>query len=451
MLGDGRKRRLRILGPALYALLAAHSMAQPTAVGADTSTARPLSVSGYVWVPYQLRTGAGASDHDLYAIGALHAGDRAHHHLTAHAFARLSYDLDDDQRSATADPFRSVDDAGARPVDGRLYEAYVDGHRLPGLSVLRVGRQTLNQTPRRLHLDGGRAESAEVAPIRVSSGVFGGRPVHLYEQDGAGDAVLGGFLRVRPRTGTRARADVVYLEDENLYGEPRNVLERVAVWQRMGAVDLHAAHVWLDESPREARARATWNEVPWGLVVRGRYAVVFGTEAALVSDLDPFSAVLRAQAPYHRFGALASKRLGAHVSIEGGYDGRRLLDPDDDAPFNRAYDRFHLLSAVRDVGRPGTSVAVTGSLWDSGDRTLASAGGELGYRRRGQLRAAVGTAYALYQDDALLSGAEQDVRSYYARLGVDGPYGLGVDLRYQLDDASDGRYHLLRTTAKWAF
>ena len=151
MLGDGRKRRLRILGPALYALLAAHSMAQPTAVGADTSTARPLSVSAYVWVPYQLRTGAGASDHDLYAIGALHAGDRAHHHLTAHAFARLSYDLDDDQRSATADPFRSVDDAGARPVDGRLYEAYVDGHRLPGLSVLRVGRQTLNQTPRRLH------------------------------------------------------------------------------------------------------------------------------------------------------------------------------------------------------------------------------------------------------------------------------------------------------------
>lgn len=408
---------------------------------------------GFVSVPYQLRTGGGHHDHDLYGVAAVDLGDAGRHLVTGHLFGRLSYDLDGDQTGG-ADPFRSVDDAGARPVEGRVYEAFLDGHRLPGLAVLRLGRQTLHETPLAVHLDGARAESAELSAARLSAGVFGGRPVHLYEDERAGDAAVGGFLQMRRRAlwATRVRADVLHIEDENLYGEPRNRLESLRVWQRLGPeVRVHAAHDRLDGEPRSVRARTTWRGADLDLLVRGHYALQLRRERALVSDLDPLSAVLLDEAPYHRFGVLASKGVGAHFSVEGGYDGRRLVDAADEGPFNRAYHRYHLTGAARDLGWAGASAGVTGELWDGGGRTLLAAGGELGYRRRGLLRARVGTAYALYEDDVLLPGGDEDVRSYYARLDLEGPHGLELGTRYQLDDASGGLYHLLRVTSTWRF
>ena len=81
-------------------------------------------VSGALTTRYRGRFGAGSSDHDLYQVLALDAGDPARDALSIHLLAQAAADLDGSD-AGDRFVFYSLDDTHSSRVTARLDHAYV--------------------------------------------------------------------------------------------------------------------------------------------------------------------------------------------------------------------------------------------------------------------------------------------------------------------------------------
>jgi hypothetical protein len=158
------------------------------AVPSSATSAEPedgLAVHGSLTTRYVGRQRGGEQDHDLYALLSLDVGDRIEDEWTAYVLGRVSKDLDGDTGGEDS-TFFSQEDTYSGSLNGRLYEAYVENHD-SGLEVLRLGRQTLYETPEFVRIDGVRLETASEGGDKHSFGAYVGRPVHEYESSPSGD------------------------------------------------------------------------------------------------------------------------------------------------------------------------------------------------------------------------------------------------------------------------
>lgn len=429
------------------------AMAQPT-TGPQTPAPRRVPgvpVHGSLSLRYRGRTAARERDRDQDLVGllSLTVGDPQRHAVTGHFLGRGYADLDGRQRD---NALNGLDQALHEPLNGRVYTAHLDFHRLPHLDLARAGRQILDETPATVEFDGLRVETGRFGPERLWFGAHGGVPVHHFEASRGGDAVFGLSAGAQPWDGGRLRADWLHLRDDFLGFGLRDDLLGLGWWQDLTpALQLRGRHTWLEGDPRDLLVRGRAEVEPWGLSLDFGYRELLTTQRLQVTELDPFYLIAFAEAPYRQVDATATLAISDHLDVTAGADLRRLRDAADEGPFNREFERLHLGPAVHGLCDDRLSASLTAEYWNSQGEDFRTIGGEVRWRFSPRTTGSFGTDYHLFRFDSLQDRERDHVRDWHLRLEHRADHGLRLDGGYHYERDSTDEYHLFRLGMTWTF
>ncbi|MBI4600851.1 MAG: hypothetical protein HY721_02715 [Planctomycetes bacterium] len=411
-----------------------------------------IPIHGFLSARYRARFTGSDGDQDLFQTLSFDIGAPERHRVTAHFLGRLSEDIDGSRDSGRSFVFDSITDTYKSNVNGRLYHAYLDVHRVPLLETIRLGRQVVQEAPVIAYFDGGRLETAQLFGPRLQLGGYGGLPVHLFESSPAGDALAGAYAQARPWKGGKARLDWMHARDDVTLGVEQDDLFGAALWQDLGElVQLHGAYTFLDDRSRDVVVRGTFQQPDWDLRVQGSYYELLERQRDLALELDPFFSAVFERSPYRQTRWVASKGFGEHYLLEAGFDLRRLKDGNDEGDYNRELERYFLTPSAHDLFAKGLGFSLTGELWDSGGRLILSAGADASYKLNDRLRASVGSFYSLYRYDYFADRERDHVQTYYVKLGTKLTKNLKSDLEYDFEDDEFEEYHVLRVGLTLSF
>ncbi len=402
----------------------------------------------------RLRAQASGSEHDrdLFSLLDLQVGDEERDPWTGALVARLAKDLDGRQ-GASGSPFLSPDDTMQDSLTSRVYELHADAHDLPGLETLRLGRQTLQETPEFVRFDGASAETRPEGGSQRTWGLYAGRTVHFFESSSQGDSVWGAWLAARPWTGGSARLDWMHLEDETITASHDDDLLAVRLAQALPpGVSLQGDASWLSGEQRDYGVRATWQDGDGETLVQASFYELLERQNALVEELDPFSSVLFGLFPYRQARLLASRSFGEAFDLAGGLDLRRVSDSGDVTDFNRDFDHGFVTATCHHVVFDGTSVSVTGDTWDGGGETdIDTWGADVTHEWSPDVKASVGSSYALYKNDFFLGEERDHVRTWYATLRCRTAAQVTWSLGYELERGNVEDFHTITLRSTWRF
>jgi hypothetical protein len=417
------------------------------AAGHEPPAAVALPWSGTLSSRYRARHGGGSRDQDLVARLSLDVGRSERNAVTFHLSARGFADLDGQRAD---DTFSGLDHSFGDDVQGRLYRAHLDAHRLPHVELARLGRQDLDETPTPVSFDGLRVDSERFGRHRAWLSAYGGVPVHHFEGSARGDSVYGMAAGLSPWTNARVRLDWMDLRDEFLALDRHDSLLGVRWWQNVGALQLHGLHTWRDGAPRDLQLGAR-GDILAPLHVTLDYRELLSTQRAQTTELDPFYDIAFDYVPYRQVDATLGTDLGEHATIDLGADVRRLSDRSDEAAFNREFERYHADLTLLDLGTRGLSLSVSGNLWQSSGETFRTIAGDLEYRPDADLRLTLGTAYDLFRYDAFDGRERVAVRSWYLRIDRRVDTMLRLDGGYEYERDDEDEFHLFRLGVTWTF
>ncbi|MEZ5962396.1 MAG: hypothetical protein R3F56_00995 [Planctomycetota bacterium] len=431
--------------------------ADPPEAGAADRAADPAIahktkpwLRGQIDTRYRGRWASGADDHDLYGTLTLDLGDEDSDRVTGHFMGRLAWDVDGAE--STDSPFYSLADTWNDDVVGYVYDAYADVHRVGGLSMLRIGRQPIYDTPEFAFFDGVRIESSELGKAKVKVGAYGGLSTHLYEWSHSDDWTLGAFVQLRPWTGGRVRFDWMHLEDQRRLEEHEDDLLGAALWQRIGEhLRLEAQYSRIEDRDRDVRGLLGYTLPEHDLNATITYYQLLRTQRDLVLELDPFYSSLLEYRPFWQLGASVAKGLAEHVRLDVGGDVRRVRDDADIGTFNRDYERYHATLSLDELLAQGLTVSATGDLWRSGGQDVSSFGFDVTQEIAKKWRASAGTYYALYKYDLFFNRESDHVRTYFARVRYKASDDLLGSFAYEFEDNDLDQFHSLRLDVTWRF
>lgn len=417
------------------------------------------AIDGMVSNRYRLRTSPGESDQDLYQNFHLRLGNPEQNRVSAAFLGRLSEDIDGSRDSPGFSTFDNITDTYDSNVIGRFYLGYVDLRRFEwldavGLDRVRVGRQTYDETADTLFFDGGRLDTRafeDLANLRLTA--YGGLPVHYFESSPAGDAVAGAGLELAPFRGTRARLDWTYLEDrrsrENVHAQ--NHLLSAALWQSVGdRVHLHGRYNLLDGDTRDYFVRASYREEAIDALFQASFRHAVKTLRDLSVELDPFFSLLREYRPFWQVDVKASKGIGRHLAIDGGIALRELAHEEDEGTFNHEFVRYYLVPSTRDWPFPGTSISLTGELWESDD-DFFTFGGEIRQTVLKALILTAGSYYSLYKFDILAEREKTHVRTFFGRIDYRLTSDLKLHAQYEYEKDDITTYNIVEAGFTYSF
>ena len=420
------------------------------------SGADSIPVRGSFSTRYRLRWTGSDSDQDLFSVLNLEIGDPGRQAVTGYVLARGSADLDGNRENDGFFVFDGIDDTFDTAVNGRLYYAYVDYHRLEGFDIVRFGRQNIVETPEVAYFDGIRLQTAPYGDLDLRFGAYGGLSTHIYESSNDGDYLVGSYAEARPLEGARARLDWMFARDDERFSTSEstndNHLLSIGWWQQVAeGVQLHGAYSWLEDSPRDLLLRGDVYDADSDLRFRASYFRLLTTQRDLALEFDPFYALLLEQEPYNQVDALVSKGFGDHFGIDVGITARQLDDDGDVGPNNREFERYYVTPSVYDVLLDGLTASVTFDKWDDSDNDIETWGFDVSQKLDERWTASAGTFYSLYKFDIGTASEREDVRTYYIRFDWDVRDDLRLDVDYQYEEDDFEEYSTLRLGAAWSF
>jgi len=419
--------------------------------GAQDPQGRAFSIHGSFGLRYRARWNGNTSDQDLAESLTLELGDAAHDALTASISAEARQDIDGLALGSNS-TYYELEDTHGDAFDGQLYHAYVDVHAASGWETLRLGRQTIVDTPETAWIDGLRAETREFGGARTRLGAYAGVPVQRYGGYTDGAAVYGAFAEVRPWSGGRVRGDWLHAEDDVRLGTLSDDLFGVGLWQSLWTnLRLDGQYTRLEELDRDLRLRASWMASDSDLVLSATWYRLLEPQGQLAVPLDPFYATLHTLEPYEQFGLQVSKSLTRHLQLQAGYDARRVEQAEDVGAFNRDFDRGYATLTATGLLPAALDLSLTGEIWDSEQNDLRTLGAELARCFAERLEASLGTYYSLYEYDLFQARELDHVRVWYLRLLFDRSATMPLELRYTFEDNPSDSYHDLRMGATWHF
>lgn len=408
---------------------------------------------GSLYSRYVGRWTNGDHDNDLAEVLSLELGDKKKDPVTGFVNAEGIADLDG--KGSRSSPYYSLADTYDSAVTGKLYYAYADVNSVKSLETLRLGRQSIVDTPVVAYFDGLRAETAELGAPRLRLGAYGGQPVRLYaspDPSASEGSMLGLFGETRPWTGGRIRADYMHIEDEDQFGPRKNDLLGLGASQSLGtSLRVEGEYTELENDPRDVRARASYYAPESDLVLQASWYRLLQTQGNLTTPLDPFYATLYDLFPYTQLGFLASKSLGSHFDLQAGCDFRRVSEEQDIGTFNRDFNRYFATAGMKGVLPASLDLSVTGEVWDATSSNISTYGADLSRKFGEAVDTGIGTYYSLYKYDLYQNRELDDVRTWYLRVGWKRSSSTTFDLRYEFENDPSADYHSLRLGATWRF
>lgn len=437
--------------------------ADGAAVGGDAGDVRrtpglsllDIPVHGFLSIKYRSRwTDKATKDNDAFANLGLDFGDPAKNRVTGHFLARGASDFDGKKDQQGSFAYDSIEDTYSSNVTGRLYHAYFDLHDVELFDTIRLGRQSIYDTPEVAYFDGARLETEETGPFRLRLGAYGGVSVNRFESSRDDDLLFGGFLQARPWRGGKLRADLMHSQDDKRFTgtERQDELYTFSVWQGFTQyARFHANYGYLEGKNRDVLGRVDVQVPEWDLRAQVSYYQIFNTQHEYSLEFDPLYTSNIELSPYHQVTWLASKGIGDHFVVEGGSDVRRLKHDHDFAMYNREFDRFYLTLSSIDLPAEGLSLSLTGEIWDSPGQHINSFGADVTHQCSDQLTSSVGTYYSLFKYDFLDIQERDDVQTYYLKAVYKFTDRLKGDIRYEFEDDEFDEYHQVRVGLLWSF
>lgn len=403
-------------------------------------------VHGYLKSRYVGRTTDGASDNDLYETLSLDFGDVVENRVTGHFLGDVSFDLDGTTDTEGYYPFDSARDSTGSGIVGEVYSAYVDVNRIGAVGYVRLGRQSIYETPEVSFFDGLSAESEELGSFKLKLGAYAGIPVYLYQGYSSGDFIGGGYATGRLWKGARARVDFQHMEGTNGSAELSNDLIGVDGWQRLGRyVDLRGHYTNLDGADRDVLARGTFNQAEWDFRFQATFYQMFQAQQNAVIGADSYYPILKDYLPYIEGRCLVSKGIGEFLNVDAGVDVRRLSNEAADTDYNHEFERYFATIDILDLVVKGSSISLTGEKWVSAETDKDSQGLDITCPIADKSKLTVGTAHYLYKYDYYADQEKDDVQTYYLRYEYrhSRALRLSADYTYE-DDSSYAQYNELR-------
>lgn len=417
-------------------------------------------IHGYLSTRYRGRWAGEARDEDLYQYLELNLGDPDRHTVTAHLFSRATEDIDGSKNNRGAYVFDSIADTFNSDFYARLYEGYVDLHRLGPTELVRLGRQYLYETPEIVNFDGASLRTKECHSFyQLQGGLYGGLPVHYrpFSSSHQGDALMGAYLQGKPWSGGRGRIDWIHIEDDNTsFGKEKNDLYGFGFWQSVTEyLHLYGFYSLLEERDRELLIRGTLLYPEYDFRLQVSSYRLMETQRNYSGEFDPFFlSTAFTYFPYWETRFLVYKGLGEHLGIEGGLDIREVNDNGDRGPLNHDFRRFHLTPSVTDWPLKGMRMSVTGEVWETpgtDDGDIRTFGADLSHQCSEKLKVSIGTAYALYQYDYYLNRERDSVRDYYIKLNYAWSKAVKLDVAYEFENDDFDDYQTLKLGVKYSF
>ncbi|MEY3163020.1 MAG: hypothetical protein RIT25_3015 [Planctomycetota bacterium] len=422
----------------------APAVAEPKAAAAPTSPVTKLK--GSIATRYWLRWTSDDTDQDIFATVSADYGDAEKDAVTGRFVGRLALDID-----GYDETFGSINDSYGSRQDALLYDLYADFHRLDGLELARVGRQSIWETPEFVYFDGAHVLSEEIGAAKLQFGAYGGASTHLYEASNDGDWTAGVYSQARPWKHGRLRLDYMYLEDEERLGHENDLLA-AGYWQTL-AENLLAdvQYSRLEDEDRDVRVRGSWRHAPTDFFVQASWYKLLTTQGDLVLELDPYYGSLLELKPYHQSSISAAKGIGDHMRLSAGTDIRRVTDADDVGTNNRDFDRYYFTVTLLDLPLEGFTLGVTADLWDSDGRTVDTWGADVSYEVTADTSASVGSYYSAWKYDIVSEEERDDVRTWFARCRHKVSKRTTLEVGYEIEDNDIDDFHFLRMGATWRF
>ncbi|MBI4870585.1 MAG: hypothetical protein HY814_03360, partial [Candidatus Riflebacteria bacterium] len=382
-------------------------------------TTGPAEVHGYAQTRYRARRGLWAGEEtDLYQYLDLQLGN-PDQEVSGALFLRGNTAVNDQR--LPGDPLRGIDDTFGDP-EARLYYGYVDVRDVGAFERIRAGRQSLQELPG-IWFDGVKAELT--GSRRTHYSFYGGRSVHLYEDHGSGDRVLGLAAEHTVNERLRARFDVASARDRlRPYGAatpPSPPAEsRTDLMMSLAGTYTASKHLELD-----ARATRLDGKLQT-LTLAGNFRypdqrlhfTVWGERQpsaffGQTTEFSPFFDVLGAFSPYTEVGTRVT-RSWDDVDVTLGATTRSASATPGAANLNQDFDRFFTsLYFPALLGHPKTSLTVSYDRYLGDSSALGSVGGELGYNPGRSVRLCAGSSYSLYEFDPITGLLRDHVREHY--------------------------------------
>jgi hypothetical protein len=419
-------------------------------VPAGADPADDFPVHGSLSSVFRTRSSEGDHDNDVTEVVALDFGDPARHAWTGHLMARLNADLDgrDDGSSRLNDINDTYDEA----LVPHVYDAWAERRDLGAVDSVRLGRQTIWDTPVFAWFDGVSAATKPLTKSKMSFGAYGGIPVHLYESSRDGDLLAGAWAQAEPWKDGRVRLDWMHPEDDGSLGEHVDNLWRASAWQAFGeSLRVDGWFTGLDGQDRDFTARATWAALEQDFTLSATWFELLRTQRDHAPELDPYFETLQELEPYRQVRIVAAKGFGAHVNVQAGIDVRDVTHSEDEGPFNRDFDRVFAMGTLSELLPGKIDLSLTGEQWDANGSDIESWGLDLSRRFGNDVRASIGTFYALYKVDSFNVDEREDVRTYYARARWHRTESTTWDARIDHEDTSQGDFTAFLLGMTWAF
>jgi hypothetical protein len=416
--------------------------------GSEAAGPEPDFVRGQLVSRYWVRWTGRTADHDLYETLSMDLGNEHRDAVTGHVMGRIAADLDGETDGSSQ--FFGLHDAVGKGIDGWLYDAYADLHRVSGFERVRLGRQATFLTPELAFFDGVSADTEPLSETELQFGLYGGLSSHLYESSHSGDWTFGLYGQFRPWTGGRLRLDWMHLEDEAVLGPHENDLLGASVWQTVGPVQIEGQYTNLEGEDRDVRGRLAFVDAESELTLQGTFYQLLQTQGSLVLELDPFYSAMQELYPYWQAGGLIGKGIAEHVEVQAGADVRHVEDVADVGTFNRDYERYYGTLNLYDLV-DGLTLAGTGDLWYSEGQDIRTWGADITYRCSEATRVSGGSYYSLYKFDLYLNSERDHVRTYYLRVQHKASKAWVLDGSYEFEQTDLDDFHGLRLGVTWHF
>jgi hypothetical protein len=421
----------------------------PDAAPDPSSTSVPIH--GSLSSMLRGRWSGGEHDYDVLEVLALDVGDAARGGWTGHLMTRVAADLDG-HPSGSPSVFSDLHDTYDEAVVPVLYDAYAEKRDVGTFERVRIGRQSLWDTPEFAWFDGVSAETKESGPQHMLFGGYVGIPTAAYESAHQGDWIGGLYGLAQPWTGGRARVEWMHVDDQSTPGTEEVDLWKLAVGQHVGKnLDFDGSYTRMLSDDRDVRLHASWYEPEAAFTVQATYYQLLQTQGSLPLPLDPYSESLNSLFPFHQGQLLFTKGFSAHVDVTGGVDARRVSDSGDEGTFNRDFDRVYSTVVLRDLLPGSVAAGLTGEVWDGTGSHTESWGLDLSRPFGTAVDGSIGSYYSLYKVDVFADEERTDVRTYYLRCKWRRTADTTWDLWYEHENDDVGTYDLLRVGLTWRF
>ncbi len=408
-------------------------------------------LTGTIRVKYRYRATSDDSDSDLYEVLSLAYGNPEKDPVTAVLTARLAEDLDGNRNVQGFYPFTSSDDRYSKWATERLYTAYLDFRPRESGVLIRAGRQTLDEFPEAVPMDGARVRVA--AGSQVALAAFGGIPVNLFESSPSGDAMYGASAEWMPIPDGRGRYRVEYLHlrDENILGLHRDDLLGFAMDEGAGDFNVHARYTLLEGESRDlvARLSGAVPDAEFLFQLQGTY--VFHRIEALSYAIDPYATFMMDLQPYLDVQVRASKGFGTAFTLDALFTSRQFVRNGVETTYNHEFKRVELAPLLRNWPLEDVSLRVSWDYWNSSEDDFWTLSGDITWSLHRDIVLFLGSSYALYSVDAFTGEEHDRVRTYSAALTWKVSKTSSIDARFTYEVNAADNFRILEIGFRHAF